>query len=265
MRKLLIIHEAQALRTLLKRYLLSELDNIYFDESPKSLASLTKMQEQQYDLIVCAYQMKDLNGLELYWKSRELPLNPNKETPFLILTSSPSPELLAHITPGGPIHHMAAPFTAEELGQKIKATADPRKRRQGIRVTIAGTRAIFEAGTQQLEANVVNISKSGLLCDMDYPDSGLNIFDIERARIIFPPAMDSVRTEPIRVRILRLEVLSTHESLAPKVIRLVCQFIDVSEHNHTLLELIIDRGEKEMAELSMLNRAETVTGKDALR
>jgi hypothetical protein len=68
MRKILIVHETRILRTLLKTYLIDELNDVVIIEAPSASEALEKFKEQKFEVIICVCNLNKQMAL-LFSKS----------------------------------------------------------------------------------------------------------------------------------------------------------------------------------------------------
>jgi two-component system, chemotaxis family, chemotaxis protein CheY len=70
-----------------------------------------------YDLIICDWQMPEMNGIELLRTIRSDPTL--QKTPFLMVTAEQNKDLVAEAIAEGVNDYIIKPFTAEVLERKI--------------------------------------------------------------------------------------------------------------------------------------------------
>ncbi len=147
MRKILIVHETRILRTLLKTYLISVLNDVVIIEAPSAAEALEKFKEQKFEVIICGMQFKQANGIALFkeLKNEEI----NKDTPFIIVTSTGSKENDIQ-------HYFLSPFTPIELREKINTVCDPRQWCAHDSISMPDAKAIIHVNNDPIDAGIIN-------------------------------------------------------------------------------------------------------------
>ncbi len=249
MRKILIVNESQVVRTLLRRYLLSELNDVFIFEADSSNAAIRCLYKEEYEAVVCANQMQDFDGPEIQAKAHRTPLN--KNTPFIIITSSDKSEVVGDLVKRGVEHYLISPFTPEQLGAKLNSLCNPRQLRAHTRVCIPGTTAAIKLGGTEVTAKVVNISPNGILCDMYWPREVSQLFDKQAIEVVFPAEYGGVALEGVQCKFLRLSALTYNDKLGLASVRAVWQFIDLPKKSKKTLGTIFEQTQREFDALSI--------------
>ncbi|MBR9830437.1 MAG: response regulator [Oceanospirillales bacterium] len=85
----------------------------------------TAMQQKQYDLILCDWEMPEMSGLEvLQWTRAQASY---QSTPFLMVTSRGEREYVLKAIQSGVNDYLGKPFTREQLVQKMVKALDKRQ------------------------------------------------------------------------------------------------------------------------------------------
>lgn len=243
MRNLLIIHDSKTMLGLLKRYVLSELSDVFIAEAASAEKGLKELEGQTFDTVICANKMKEMDGPDIYRKNQEFVRN--KETPFIIVTSSQTGENLEELASHGIEHYLISPFTPQKLRDKIDLVCNPRKMRASDRISIPGAKAVLHFKFFIADAKILNISSSGILCDLTLPKQNSDVMKRANIAIYFPPEYGNVRVENVSVRLLRLNVLTCDEDYIPQDVRVGWQFMDVSEENREVIDHVLKKAMKD--------------------
>ncbi|MBE7546343.1 MAG: response regulator [Planctomycetia bacterium] len=154
MRKIPIVHETRILRTLLKTCLISELNDVVIIEAPSASEALEKFKEQKFEVIICCMQVKQANGIDLFKELKKEEIN--KDTPFIIVTSTGSKENIRHLKENDIQHYFLSPFAPIELREKINTACDPRQWRAHDRISMPDAKAIIHINNDSIDAGVIN-------------------------------------------------------------------------------------------------------------
>ncbi|MBM4056079.1 MAG: response regulator [Planctomycetes bacterium] len=247
MRKILIVHETRILRTLLKTYLISELNDVVVIEALTAAEALENFKEQKFEAILCGMQFKKTDGVHIFKELRKE--ETNKDTPFIIITSTGSKENIAHLKENGIQHYLISPFTAIELREKINTVCDPRQWRTHDRISIPGAKAVISMNNDTIEADVINMSLEGILCDITCTKSYNDLLNSTHITVIFPPQFENTKIKILWCKLLRVNVFSWNEVYFPKCtpehMRVVWQIVKMSDEDNQKFQEICKKVEKE--------------------
>ncbi len=96
------------------------LDGHEAETAPNGAVALNKLQEREYDLILCDLQMPELDGESLY---REVTRqNPELDRRFIFLTGSAATSETRHFLERSGLPHLTKPFDVETLRRVIQRT-----------------------------------------------------------------------------------------------------------------------------------------------
>lgn len=256
MRKILIIHETRILRTLLKTYLISELNDVVAIEASSASEALEKFKLQRFEAILCGMQFKKTDGVNLFKDLKKEDIN--KDTPFIIVTSTGSEENIAHLKANGIQHYLISPFTPIELREKINIVCDPRQWRTHDRISIPGAKAIIHMNNDSIEADVINMSLEGILCDVTCENSYNDLLNSTHITILFPPQFDNTQIKILWCKLLRVNIFSWNEvyfpKCTPKHMRLVWQIIKMSDEDKEKFQEICNKIEKEHKNIEAIKK-----------
>lgn len=191
-RSLLIVHRSVVIRSLLKSFIHSELDDISVFEACSSKEAVQKCQEQRYEILVCSKELPDASGLAFYKKIQAMP--DQKDISVIFVTSTGTRENIKELEEQGVTHYLVFPFSSKELRDMVNLVCDPRKLRTNERIHIPDLKAIihsnYDENYEDLEASVINMSLSGIACDFVYNGEYSNILAGTTITIKFPSASE---------------------------------------------------------------------------
>lgn len=164
MRNLLLIHPALETRAKLSRDIFSEFDDIVISEANSVEEALDLLNHKKFDLILAGSYWGSMKGVELYEKAKRTPLN--RATPFILVVDSQAQDENEELEIQGVEHFLVLPATPVEISAKINATCNPRKLRSYDRFSLPNVKITFHLKQGPLAAEMVNLSLSGMLCDL---------------------------------------------------------------------------------------------------
>ena len=246
MRKILIIHEARTTLSILKTYVISELNDAVVVEASSAAEGIEKLKESEFDVVVCGKTFREMDGISIYKEMCEC--ENNKETPFVIITSSGSDKNIKELTDQGIEHYLISPFTPLELREIINVVCDPRKWRIHDRISVPDTKAVIHLNNDNVEADVINISMSGVLCDLICEKSYNELLNSTHITVNSPDKYDGAQIKILWCKIFRVNVLDWNTVYFPQCIpnhiRVIWQIVQISDEDKKVFENICNKVKK---------------------
>jgi len=116
--RFLIVDDFATMRRII-RNLLRQLGYSSIEEAEDGVVALRKLESQEFDFIICDWNMPNMTGIELL---REVRGNDAlKELPFLMVTAEAIKENIIEAVKAGVSNYIVKPFTADVLQSKIEA------------------------------------------------------------------------------------------------------------------------------------------------
>jgi len=119
--KVLIVDDFATMRRILKN-ILKQIGFSNITEADDGKTALIELKKEQFDLVLCDWNMPEMSGLELLQKVRsddEL-----KDTPFVMVTAEAQKDNILEAVKAGVNNYVVKPFTAETIGEKLKKVFD---------------------------------------------------------------------------------------------------------------------------------------------
>ena len=114
----LVVDDAPFIRDLVKKSLRNHFPGIHIEEAVNGRKAQQMLGKQDFDLILCDWEMPELSGLELLsWCRSEDRL---KTTPFVMVTSRGDKENVVQAIQAGVSDFIGKPFSSEQLISKVK-------------------------------------------------------------------------------------------------------------------------------------------------
>jgi CheY-like chemotaxis protein len=115
--KVLIVDDASFVRDMVKRTIRNGFPTLKAEEASDGKKALHLMKHNQYDLILCDWEMPEMTGIELLEWAREQ--ESYKTVPFVLVTSRGDRGHVVEAVQKGASDYLGKPFSAEQLSNKI--------------------------------------------------------------------------------------------------------------------------------------------------
>ncbi len=237
-RSILLIHDSSTLRNIVRRYLMSEANDIDLREIVNGEEGLDLLRREKFDFVLCGNEIGETDGLGIHEEMVEQTVN--SETPFLLLTSSPDEAHFRKFRAHGVENILTIPFSAVDLMRKINEVCNPRLWRRHERVGMHGTRVRICVDDFCTEGSVVNLSESGMLCDIAYSPAVPLWTCRAEVTVLFPPEF-AAQDFKAKARMLRASVLYWKREDIPEALRTAWHFRDLADEQQDHLNAILRR------------------------
>ncbi|MFO7705457.1 MAG: response regulator [Halopseudomonas sp.] len=114
----LIVDDAPFIRDLLKKSLRGQFPGLQIEEAVNGRKAQQLLSRQDFDLILCDWEMPEMSGLELLQWFRGQP--GSEKTPFIMVTSRGDKENVIEAIQAGVSDFIGKPFTNDQLSAKVK-------------------------------------------------------------------------------------------------------------------------------------------------
>lgn len=114
----LVVDDASFIRDLVKKGLRSHFPGIHMEEAVNGRKAQQLLGAQQFDLVLCDWEMPEMSGLELLVWFRQQPAY--AQAPFIMVTSRGDKENVVQAIQSGVSDYIGKPFTNEQLITKVK-------------------------------------------------------------------------------------------------------------------------------------------------
>jgi len=115
--RILIVDDAKFIRERVSKVVKEAFPEFLVDAAEHGQDAVTLMEKNQYELLLCDWEMPEMSGLEvLQWvRAQEL----HKATPFVMVTSRGERDFVLKAIQSGVNDYLGKPFNSEQLIQKI--------------------------------------------------------------------------------------------------------------------------------------------------
>ena len=243
-RDILIISESNFLRTVTKSYAQSELSDVVLETAASAEEALALLEKKPYDVIISSLEMSGQDGGDVFRSVSKI--EANQGTPFIIMTSTRTPEQKRRLSRLGVQHVLYTPFTREELARAVDEARHPREKRTARRHSIPGVTAVVHLNNAPFPASVLNISEQGVWYEMECPENDSGLLRTGRVDLRFPPEYGLARVEGLTAAVLRINVMSFRDDHNPRVIRVAREFVNMTKAAQATMKMLLGRAETEM-------------------
>ncbi len=115
--KILVVDDFSTMRRIIKN-ILKQIGFTDIDEAENGQVALSKLNDNDYDLVVSDWNMPEMTGIELLKAVRAT--EAIKDIPFLMVTAEAKKENVVEAVKAGVNNYIVKPFTAEILQEKIE-------------------------------------------------------------------------------------------------------------------------------------------------
>ncbi|MFW1677238.1 response regulator [Pontibacter sp. JAM-7] len=166
--KVLVVDDARLIREHVSRIVKNHFPDYQVDAAEDGDVARTLMTRQDYDLILCDWEMPGMSGLEVLQWARQQPVY--RDAPFVMITSRGERDYVLKAIQAGVNDYMGKPFEDASLVEKIDKFAGKRietsaeSRRKAAQMLAAGKSAAGQAKAQKKPLGLVQLRcNAGLL------------------------------------------------------------------------------------------------------
>ncbi|MFY0663544.1 MAG: response regulator [Natronospirillum sp.] len=118
--KILVVDDASFIRDLIRRTVRSQLPEVEVEEAINGKRAQTLLNKMEFDLILCDWEMPEINGLQLLqWLRANEKEEGQTPTPFIMVTSRGDKSHVVKAVEAGVTDYVGKPFTSEQLLRKV--------------------------------------------------------------------------------------------------------------------------------------------------
>jgi len=237
--RILVVHEFGVTRKITHGYIMTEFSDAITDvvDSPYDAARL--LEATKYDIVFCGLEMASMDGFAVCSHMRSTAAN--RETAFVIMSASYDEAQRQRVSKRGIEYILPIPFTPLQLRKVVNDSCDPRKSRIHPRYIAPGAKALIQFPEHKIVANVLNISRNGMLCNFIYSKLPADFLHPCLLSIQFPVDYGSKNAAGITASMLRLTVESWRDDQSPQRIKSAWVFLDAPESAQKALDEALEK------------------------
>jgi len=238
-RHILIVEESDMMRRVLQARILSHIDDAVLSEARDLEQANHVMGANPVHLILYSWDIQDEKGLQYCLASAAG--KKGAPVPFLFLISDKKEHVaMAEELVGNA--YQVLPCSGEVLARSIDRICSPVKLRQAKRYSIQDTHATIMQRQIQMEAEVVNLSAGGSLCEFDL-DPQVNYAYPLTMSVRFGGGQDEAVND-LGVVATNMLVISRHADQTPKRVRMGFKFLLLSASAQDLFARVFAKAEE---------------------
>lgn len=227
----LVIDDTSTMRQFIRHGLEENLPNVHIDEASTGKEAIAKLDQTEYDLVLCDWELPDINGDEILQWVRSHPII--HQTPFIIISSRRDKESVIKAIHGGVNSYMVKPFNVGSLIQKITAVLDGFDRRRFQRFEASGA-IILKFNNNILEGTIIDVSLGGVFCISKRNNPLPSIFEKVSIDIKFDSGELS-GIDGFTIRLQAAEALINAEN-----VKIAVKFTEFDYHRNQELQKLLD-------------------------
>ncbi|MEW6521092.1 MAG: hypothetical protein AB1461_16930 [Thermodesulfobacteriota bacterium] len=241
-RRILVVDLSASMRRILRTMILATVNDTEVDEASDAREAVNLLQQKNYHVVLFTPESSTQSWFDFLQKSSQA-ADEKQKTSYVVFTSSRKQDYLQQVKRYGVNELLEIPCTPEAVGELINRTCSTFALRANRRYNFPGTTVAVEQSGRSFQAEVVNFSEGGLLCDLIVPEgfdwsatSVINLgFSIENRIYEVPGIMSALS---------RLQVVEAQADYAPKRIRLAFRFVSMPRDSSEKLGEVIRLLEK---------------------
>ena len=121
--KILIVDDASFTRDLIRRTLRKQFPSADIEDAINGKKAQQMMSRNQFDMILCDWEMPEMTGLELLVWCRENENYQKADVPFVMITSRGDKDHVVEAVKHGVTDYLGKPFSSEQLINKVLSAA----------------------------------------------------------------------------------------------------------------------------------------------
>lgn len=222
---------------MIKKSILADLDDVEIVESHNGQLALRMLAGYSFDLIICNCDLEDMPITTL--KREILDYSPrNKTTDIIALLEED--DARASLVRASFQHIVHMPFTPDKFIAKINQICNPRKWRKSDRFHIPDSMVTIQVWEMQAEAEMINISRGGVLVEITGDRSDLLLQNSPKLTLNINVSGYSYKIASIPVKLTRINVVAWNENYKPTLMRLAYIFLDLNQNATTELNKALE-------------------------
>jgi CheY-like chemotaxis protein len=245
-RRILIIHEQGTFRTIIRRALNAEVPDVDLHTASSAQEAIELLEKEFFDMVISANEMAHMNGTGIYEKM--MASGRHKSTGFLLLTSKLDEQNKKIFAEKSITNVLKMPFMAGQLAHQVENLSKPSEWRQHKRYEMPEALVRINLGKKVIQANIVNLSLGGLLCDLKAQAGSIPEYSKVYPLNITIPDFFEAYSVNVKAYLLRQAALHWLEPPIVDVIQSAWRFAEVSDSDQEVLDEILQKASEDTEE-----------------
>jgi DNA-binding response OmpR family regulator len=232
--KVLVVDDVASMRKFLKFGLEKSFPKILVDEAANGKEAQTKLEQMEYDLVLCDWEMPYVNGDELLSWVRNHPTL--CRMPFIMVSSRSDKMSVLKARDRGVDSYMIKPFTVDNLAHKVMLLVDKADRRESERFAAHGDINLYFRD-QVARGSIIDISMGGLFGEFSRKKNPVpSIFEEVRADIKLEDSQK--KADEIQGFVIRLQAAEAF--IDAENVKIAVKFLDSSGEGSKKIQQLIE-------------------------
>jgi len=225
------------------RTLTAEVPDLELHTADSSLEAIELLKKESFDMVISANEMEQMNGTDVHLHMRDS--GRHNTTGFLLLTSKLDKQNKKIFKEKRIDNVLKLPFKAGELARQVDLLSVPREWRRHLRIDVPGTKVRIHLGHRIIQADIVNLSMGGMLCNLKVEPEGIPEFSrFYTSNILFPPLYGSVSVN-VDGYVLRQAGLQWFEPPKLEIIQCAWRLSEITGRAREIMQDILDKASDE--------------------
>ena len=245
--EILILHDSPLIKKTIQQIILTEFNEVRGEASDSLQDCQQKLDNRLYHMILCPQQTAGWTTFDLRELLKRSKLN--QRTPIVVITAAGDLSNQADLAEQGFSYVLPITGLAKELAEIVNRLYKPREYRASPRYFIPQTIVTIHCQERDESADIINISRYGIHCEIAFADKPHNLLTPSTISIQFPGEYSNVKISNIATNLLRMQVRLWNQDKSPQYLNVVWKFIEMSEADGGILDKILEKAGREKAEL----------------
>ena len=240
-RQILLVHPSRGFRGLIKKFVFAEFSDIEITETDTTEEALRLAGSRAFNAVLAAGDADARFTMDFMTSLKESRCNP--QTPFIVLCEkecgkipqAEQKERFEHV-----VHIRLRPA---DLIRKINEVCNPRQLRKDERFYLPNARLAVAGGDLLAEAELINISRGGVLVEMRTDAPELLMMNDINLNLQVPTPSQAFDIPHLKSKLLRLSVADWHADKTPAAMRVTFLFSDLEPQTQSRLYGLLEQAQ----------------------
>ncbi|MDM8523071.1 response regulator [Desulfococcaceae bacterium HSG8] len=182
--RFLIVYESVIIRNIIQKYILTDHVGAIADTSDSPENAVKMLEQKKYHAVFAGLEMPGMTGPDFHDRMRGTELN--LDTPFIIMTPTDSKARQDKLARQGIRYILPIPFTSVQFRSLTDRVFSPDADGVIFRSDIPKSKAVIRTGNRQIPADVVNIGRNHIVCELTCPEELGNMEKATQITVHFP-------------------------------------------------------------------------------
>ena len=235
-RKIMVVDSSASMRRIIRTMILANINDAEVSESSDVAETIEKLAQAEYHVVLFSRESSTDQWLK-FMKQASNDSAGKYPTRFVVFTSSKQQEFMEQIKDAGVTDCLIIPCSAQALAVTIDRAFNPYDLRSTKRYNLPDTIAILEQGEESTQAEVINISTGGFLCELAYSPH-YNWSAPVMTTVQFPMGGEMLSAGGLYSVMIRLSVVESNPDFSPKRVRVAYKFTMVPANTKEVFEKV---------------------------